>query len=67
MITRASTRRQFLQDAQSATEPVGIVIADGGPAAVPTRFLAYVWGAAPQDGVDGREAESGEFRALRAH
>lgn len=49
MITRASTRRQFLRDVQQSSEPVGIVIADGAPAVPVTRFLAYVWGAAPTD------------------
>lgn len=49
MITRASTQRQFLRDVQQTEEPVGIVIADGGPAERRTRFVAYVWGAAPSD------------------
>jgi hypothetical protein len=49
MITRASTRRQFLREVQQSDEPVGIVIADGGPAETRTRFLAYVWGAALSD------------------
>jgi hypothetical protein len=49
MITRAATRRQFLREVQQSEEPVGIVIADGGPVETRTRFLAYVWGAAPSD------------------
>ncbi|MCU0635771.1 MAG: hypothetical protein MUE41_12930 [Gemmatimonadaceae bacterium] len=66
MITRATTRRQFLHDVQTVPEPVGIVIADGGPAATAPRFLAYVWGAAPPDVTDEAAASSGEFRALTA-
>ena len=30
-------------------EPVGIVIADGGPRVASTRFSAYVWGPVPDD------------------
>jgi hypothetical protein len=61
MIARASTRRQFLREVQQTAEPVGIVIADGGPSLAPTRFLAYVWGAAPADLDDAAADRSGEF------
>jgi len=36
-------RRQF--------EPMGIVIADGGPGDRPSRFAAFVWGPVPDDEV----------------
>lgn len=30
-------------------EPMGIVIADGGPGDRPSRFAAFVWGPVPDD------------------
>jgi len=30
-------------------EPMGIVIADGGPGDLPSRFAAFVWGPVPDD------------------
>ncbi|MDQ8162231.1 MAG: hypothetical protein P3C10_06565 [Gemmatimonadota bacterium] len=30
-------------------EPIGIVIADGGPGDRPSRFAAFVWGPVPDD------------------
>ncbi len=32
-------------------EPMGIVIADGGPGDRPSRFAAFVWGPVPDDDV----------------
>lgn len=32
-------------------EPMGIVIADGGPGDRPSRFAAFVWGPVPDDEV----------------
>jgi hypothetical protein len=32
---------------QPASEPIGIVIADGGTPATETRFSAFVWGPVP--------------------
>jgi hypothetical protein len=32
-------------------EPMGIVIADGGPGDRPSRFAAFVWGPVPEDEV----------------
>ena len=37
-------------------EPMGIVIADGGPGDRPSRFAAFVWGPVPDDEL--RETES---------
>jgi hypothetical protein len=36
-------------------EPMGIVIADGGPGDRPSRFAAFVWGPVPDD--EPRETE----------
>jgi hypothetical protein len=33
----------------SQREPMGIVIADGGPGDRPSRFAAFVWGPVPDD------------------
>jgi hypothetical protein len=33
----------------SQREPMGIVIADGGPGDRPSRFAAFVWGPGPDD------------------
>jgi hypothetical protein len=33
----------------SPREPMGIVIADGGPGDRPSRFAAFVWGPVPDD------------------
>jgi hypothetical protein len=32
-------------------EPMGIVIADGGPGDRPSRFAAFVWGPVPDDDI----------------
>ena len=34
---------------QQQREPMGIVIADGGPGDRPSRFAAFVWGPVPDD------------------
>ena len=34
------------------SEPIGIVIADGGHVALPTRFSAFVWGPVPESEID---------------
>lgn len=34
------------------TEPIGIVIADGGQVMSPTRFSAFVWGPVPDELLD---------------
>ena len=39
-------------------EPMGIVISDGSRGEVPSRFLAYVWGPAPEP-----ETEKSEIKA----
>lgn len=36
----------------AAMEPLGIVISQGSRAEQPPRFLAYVWGPAPQEEID---------------
>ncbi len=38
-----------LRQGLDAQEPIGIVIADGGRAEVTPRFIAYVWGPAPEE------------------
>ncbi len=37
---------------RSDCEPIGIVIADGGHVALPTRFSAFVWGSVPDTDID---------------
>ena len=40
--------KQTRQDREVALEPRGIVIADRAPAEVTPRFVAFVWGPAPE-------------------
>jgi hypothetical protein len=45
------------KDTAADREPMGIVIADGGQPEGATRFLAYVWGPAPDGDVLPEEEE----------
>jgi hypothetical protein len=47
-----------------ASEPLGIVIADGGHADEPTRFSAFVWGPGPDDVEAQWEAEERELELV---
>ncbi|HEX2779955.1 MAG TPA: hypothetical protein VHM30_10670 [Gemmatimonadaceae bacterium] len=39
-------------ETSAAMEPLGIVISQGTRAEQPPRFLAYVWGPAPEEKID---------------
>jgi hypothetical protein len=39
-------------------EPIGIVISDGSRGEVATRFLAYVWGPAPEADTEASEIKA---------
>ena len=39
-------------------EPIGIVISDGARGEVASRFLAYVWGPAPETGTEASEIKA---------
>ena len=41
------TKTKFISP--DAREPLGIVIADGGPGDAAPRFSAFVWGPVPED------------------
>jgi hypothetical protein len=42
-------RTRTMLTTTEAREPLGIVIADGGPADAAPRFSAFVWGPVPDD------------------
>ena len=46
------------------SEPLGIVIADGGHSDEPTRFSAFVWGPVPDDVEAQWEAEERELELV---
>lgn len=47
-------------------EPMGIVIADGGPGDRPSRFAAFVWGPVPDDDVLGPDRAPDRVQELVA-
>lgn len=47
-----------------ASEPLGIVIADGGHVNEPTRFSAFVWGPVPDDVQAQWDAEERELELV---
>ena len=48
----------------SSSEPIGIVIADGGAPPTETRFFAYVWGPVPD--VDEQDLQETELLTAAA-
>ena len=49
------------------SEPLGIVIADGGRSDEPTRFSAFVWGPVPDDVQAQWDAEERELELELVH
>jgi hypothetical protein len=50
-----------------SSEPLGIVIADGGRSDEPTRFSAFVWGPVPDDVQAQWDAEERELELEFVH
>jgi hypothetical protein len=60
--TTNAAQAAFLSD--PSRDPIGIVIADGGPGDRAPRFSAFVWGPVPDEELDG-EAPCPPAAALR--
>lgn len=60
--TTQAAHAAFLSD--PSRDPIGIVIADGGPGDRAPRFSAFVWGPVPDEEVD-REAPSPQAAPLQ--
>lgn len=57
--TTSAARAALLPDA--SRDPIGIVIADGGPGDRAPRFSAFVWGPVPDDALDEATDEEAPF------